>query len=108
MLRMLLPGLALVLLAAPAWAWTETLQWTIDPGATTYRVEKSIDNGATWTLVTATVTTPTHAYTGMEPGLVLFRFANCNAQGCMPRPTAGGWHDESKQLPGSPVNVGVQ
>ena len=72
MTRILL-ALALVLLvAAPAFAWTETYTWTADPSATSYKVEKSLDQGATWTSV-GTPATPSFSYTGTDTGVVLFR-----------------------------------
>ena len=93
--------------AAPAWAWTATYSWSPATGATSYKVEKTVDQGATWTLV-ASPTAPTYAYTGTEPGLVLFRISACNAVACTPRWADFLAHDESKQPPPAAMNLGVQ
>jgi hypothetical protein len=104
-LRVILVLAILVLaLARPAAAWTQSYTWSVSAGATSYKVEKSIDNGVTWT-VTGTPTTPALAYTGTEPGLVLFRYSACNANACVLRPADGLWHNEAAQLPFAPVNL---
>ena len=93
--------------ALPAWAWTATYSWSPATGATSYKVEKTVDQGATWTLV-ASPTTPTYAYTGTETGLVLFRVSACNANGCTVRSADGLWHNEAWQPPSAATNLGVQ
>lgn len=98
----------LLLWSASAYAWTTTYSWTSVPNASAYKIEKSVDNGATWTVVTATLTTPTFNYTGTETGLTLFRFSNCNSTGCTVRPADGHFHNEAWQPPTAPVNLGVQ
>src|SRR3990172_956714 len=96
--------LVLLALPTPAWAWTAVYSWSPVPTATIYRIEKSVDNGVAWTVVTATLTAPTYTYTGSEAGLVLFRVSACNANGCTVRPADGLWHNEAWQVPGAPVN----
>ena len=108
MRRILTTALILILAAVtPAWAWTATYSWSPATGATSYKVEKTVDQGATWTLV-ANPTSPTYAYTGTEAGLVLFRISACNAVACTPRWADFLAHDESKQPPATVTNLGVQ
>lgn len=90
---------AFILLAAEsASAWTLTMSWAASTGATSYRVDKSTDNGSTWATA-GTVTTPTFTYTGTEPGLVLFRVTAINAVGSNTRTADGIWHNEAFQVP---------
>jgi hypothetical protein len=100
-------GLIAVVVAAPAWAWTESFSWSPVTGATSYKVEKSADTGATWT-VASSPTAPAYVYTGTEPGLVLFRVSACNAIGCGVRAGTGFWHNEAWLPPPAPANLGVQ
>jgi hypothetical protein len=105
-----LPPVVLVLLlalAAPAHAWTATYTWAPSSGATGYKVEKSSDGGATWTVV-ASPTSATLNYTGTETGLTLFRVSACNGAGCTVRAADGLWHNEAWQPPAVPANLGVQ
>jgi hypothetical protein len=103
----LLAGLAVLVAVTAAEAWTAEYSWQATAGATSYRVEKSTDQGATWVLA-ASPTSPALVYTGTEPGLVLFRVSACNAVSCTVRPADGLWHDESKQPPAMPASLGVK
>ena len=98
---------ALLGAATPAWAWTATYSWAPVTGATFYKIEKTVDQGAAWTLA-ASPTAPTYTYTGTEPGLVLFRISACNANGCTVRSADGLWHNEAWQPPLAATNLGVQ
>jgi hypothetical protein len=107
-MKTLLFALALLLaIAAEAQAWSAVYSWAPSAGATSYRLEKSTDNGASWALVSATATSP-FTYTGTEAALTLFRLHACNATACTPRPADGFWHDESRQVPAAPASLGVQ
>jgi len=107
-MRRLIGGLlAVLLLAAPAWAYTEVYSWAPVTGATSYNVYKSVDSGTTWTLV-ASPTTPTYTYTGTETGLTLFRVAACNAQGCGLRAGDGFFHNDGWIIPLAPGGLQVQ
>lgn len=98
-------ALALIItITSPALAWTQQYTWTADPLATTYKVEKSVDNGVTWT-VAGTPATPSYTYTGTETGVVFFRVSNCNATGCTTRTYDGFWHNESWRPSGWPNNL---
>ena len=104
MKRILLALSLLLFLASPAFAWTETYTWTADPNATSYKVEKSLDSGTTWTSV-GTPSTPTFSYTGTDTGTVLFRVSNCNATGCTTRYWGGFWHNEAWRPAGQPTGL---
>jgi hypothetical protein len=101
----------LVLLGAqPAAAWTVTLSSDVTAGATNYKVEKST-NLTAWTEITnplARPTTPVVTYTGIETGVVYFRFSTCNAVGCTTRPQDGVWHNESLAPPPGPASIMTQ
>lgn len=85
-----------LLLPVTAHAWTMAMTWSAVPGATTYKVEQSADNGVTWTIVGGPLTTPGLVITnGTEPGLVLFRVSACNSNGCTVRSGDGLWHNEA-------------
>ena len=90
-----------------AQSWTAVYAWDAQAGATSYKVEKSTDNGTTWTVV-ASPTSPTFTYTGNEQGLVLIRVSACNANGCAVRSNDGFWHNQAWAPPGMPANVKVQ
>ena len=107
MKKILLGCFILLGIASPAWAWTETYSWIATAGATSYKIEKSVDSGATWTLVSSP-TTPTYTYVGAEPALVVFRISACNAVGCTIRAGDGFWHNEAWVPPAAPVNLQVQ
>lgn len=96
---------------AEAQAWTQPLKWDADPRATNYRVEKSVDNGASWSEATNPASrpaTPAFTYSGSETGLVLFRVLNCNASTCAVRADAGGWHNEAWKPVTFPANLVTQ
>lgn len=103
----LFAGFVLLLVPAPALSWTQTYSWSVVATATSYKVEKSVDNGVTW-VVAGTPATPTFAYTGTETGLVLFRISACNANACTLRPTDGLWHNDGAQFPLAPTNLSGQ
>jgi len=110
MLRKLLPLVALLVLASatPAHPWTQTGQ-AADPTATSFKIEKSTDNGATWSVAIASTISP-WTYTGLagETGLILFRVSGCNAVGCSIRPNDGTWHNEAWALPLVPAAITAQ
>jgi hypothetical protein len=105
-MKTILLVLSLLLLAVPSYAqaWSQQYTWSTDPLATSYKVEKSVDAGVTWTQV-GTPTTPTITYTGSETGTVLFRVSNCDAAGCTTRSYDGFWHNESWRPAGWPSNL---
>ena len=95
----------LLFLAAPAFAWSERYKWDPDPNAVSYRLEKSADAGATWTLALPDQATPDFTYAGSDTGTILFRTSNCGAVSCVPRPWGGYWHNEAWRPPSAPVNM---
>ena len=100
--------LAVCLLASTAWAWTETYSWSPVAGATSYTVEKSVNNGTTWTVAETGLTTTSYTYVGTETGLVIFRVSACNSNGCGVRAGDGLWHNEAWVPPLVPGNLQVQ
>lgn len=106
-LKTVLFCVSLLAIATPALGWTETYSWTAVSGATSYKVEKSIDTGATWTLV-ASPAVPTYVYVGTETNMTIFRVSACNAAGCTMRAASGVWHNEVWQPLSQPSNLGVQ
>ena len=105
-----------LLLALPTtvWAGAQILKWDDMPGATSYGVEQSVDNGAAWTPVTPT-SGPTCAtgrcsatVTAPATGLALFRVWAANAVGRTTRFGGGLWICESCAPPPPTTNVGVQ
>lgn len=105
---------AFLLLAAPAWAGPQVLSWDQITTATSYGVEQSVDNGATWTAVTPTagptcVTSRCSVtITAPSTGLVLYRVWAANSVGRTTRFNAGQWVCESCAPPPPAANVGVQ
>jgi len=105
--KLLVSALLVFGCVAPAWAWTEVYSWSASSGATSYRVERTTDNGTTWTQI-GSPTTPTFTYTGTEAGLTLFRISACNAITCVVRGGDGLWHNEVWQNPLAPSNLLAQ
>lgn len=92
--------------ATEAQSWSVELAWDATPGATSYRVEKSTDQGNSWVVVSPTnLTTPALTYTATDADLVLFRISGCNSQGCTIRIQDGLWHNEKWKLPGNTANL---
>ena len=116
MLRIIGVTISLLFLAAPAWAGQNVLSWDQVATATSYGVEQSLDNGATWVGATLTVgptcavTPPRCSATVTAPstGLALYRIWAANSIGRTTRFNAGLWVCESCAPPPTAVNVGVQ
>ena len=105
---------ASALTPAVAVAGPQVLSWDQIVAATTYGVEQSLDNGATWTAVTPT-TGPTcvasrcsATVSAPATGLTLYRIWAANAVGRTTRFTAGLWICESCAPPPPAANMGVQ
>src|SRR5258705_3413449 len=84
----------LLLIATPAWAWTKNYAIDPVPGATLYRLEKTVDAGVTWTTAVSDSVTPSFIYTGAETGLVLFRISAIIGSQVTTRTFDGLWHNE--------------
>lgn len=91
-----------------------TLLWDESPGATSYDIEASTDNGVTWAVVASPLasvcanTECNFTLTAPSTGRVLYRFVAKNAIGHTPRYDAGMWYCESCKPPSGPLNVGIQ
>lgn len=101
--------LALILLAYPVWAADFTLKWDESPGATGYRIYRSVDLGATWTMVQEVGAVTEYTLTGQPDGLMLYRAGAFNAAGENIRYTAGVFNWETApQPPAQPTGAGIQ
>lgn len=85
------------IVSTPAWtmAWTKTYAVDPVPGATSYRLEKTIDLGNTWIQAGPDSPTPTFIYTGTESGLILFRISALSGTTITTRTFDGLWHNEA-------------
>ncbi len=84
--------------------------WDAVGNADQYRIEKSIDLGATWT-VEGTVAAPTIIYTAIgveEDILVLFRVAALAGTAEAIRTWSGAWYDHRLVPPEPPAGMGIQ
>lgn len=107
---------ALALWVGWAEAGNITLEWGPSAGATSYTIEQSTDNGATWAQIAAPLPaactgTPARCRAPIvapSTGLVLFRFAAVNAVGKTTRYSEGVWHCQSCAPPPIPAGVGVE
>lgn len=110
-----------ILLALALWVgWAEAgnivVEWGPAAGATSYTIDQSTDQGATWAQVAAPtsavcVGTPVRCSAPLvapSVGLVLFRFSAVNAVGKTTRYSEGVWHCQSCAPPPIPAGVGVQ
>jgi len=98
--------LVTLLWTAPALAWSDVYSWTASSGATSYKVESSIDNGVTWVLA-GSPTTPTFTLTLTSTALTLVRISACNANGCATRSVSGFYHNEAWAPPLVPTNLTI-
>lgn len=89
-------------------AYEAHIIWDPEPKATHYKVEQSVDLGATWTLLDDTLTTPSYVATVPDTGLTLLRASNCDADGCLPRPASGIWVQPEWSPMQRPQTVGVE
>lgn len=87
--------IALLLITTPAWAWTKNYAVDPVPGASMYRLEKSLDLGVTWILAVPDSAAPAFTYNGTETGLVLFRISAINGLQVTTRTFDGLWHNEA-------------
>ena len=75
------------------------LDWDSNITGTTYKIEMSVDLGATW-LAAVTATTKPFVYPNVpEDKLVLFRVSAFNNAGQTVTRHAGAWYDHRKLLP---------
>lgn len=116
-MRMAFGIIAALLAVVSAWAGPQELSWDQSAGATSYGIEQSVDNGATWTAViptagpTCATTAPlrcTATVTAPASGLALYRVWAANAVGRTTRFSAGAWVCESCAPPAAVQQTGVR
>ena len=95
--------LVLMLFASPVWAADFTLKWDASPGATGYRIYRSVDMGATWTMVQETGNVTEFALTGQPDTLTLYRAGAFNGAGEQIRWDAGVFNWQSAPQPPAPA-----
>jgi len=86
--------LAVVIAPAAAQAWTETYTWAPSSGATSYRLETSVDGGSSW-MLQGTPPTTSFTLTMTSAGLTLVRVLPCKSSGCATTIPSGFWHNEA-------------
>jgi hypothetical protein len=102
-------SLAVALLCVTAQAADFTLKWDATPNATGYRIYRSVDMGATWTMVQEVGAVTEYTLTGQPDALTLYRAGAFNGTGEVVRYTAGVFNWESApQPPAQPTGAGIQ
>jgi len=92
-----------------AFAAEVTLVWDPSEGAIGYKIQKSIDLGATWSTPIDVGNVTMYKFTGVEENtLVLFRVSAYNQIGEAIRTEAGAWYDHRKKPPIQPLGLGVK
>jgi hypothetical protein len=109
MFRTLFFALILILITSVALAVDVDLKWDASAGATGYKIQKSVDLGATWSAAIDVGNVTTYKYTNVEENVVvLFRASAYNANGESIRTWSGAWFDSRKKPVSSPSGQGVQ
>lgn len=85
------------------------IRWDVTPGATGYKLQKSIDQGLTWSTPLDVGNVTSHTYANVEENtLVLFRASAYNAAGEAIRTWSGAWYDHRKKPVSSASGTGIQ
>jgi len=101
--------LAILLFCTNVYAADITLKWDASVGATGYRIYRSVDMGATWTMVQETGAVTEFALTGQPDTLTLYRVGAFNSLGDAIRYDAGAWSWASAPKPPAPATgTGIQ
>jgi hypothetical protein len=109
MKNLILSILFLLSLVSPAYAADVVLRWDPSAGATGYKIQKSIDAGATWQTPIDVGNITTYTYTNVEENaLVLFRTSAYNAMGESMRTWSGAWYDHRLRPINSPSGTAIQ
>ena len=81
------------------------LSWDADPRATEYRVEQSVDEGATWVLVVTSPTLPITVTGVPDSGLVLLRACASGATSDVCRDEVGFFYNGDWLPLSAPTNM---
>jgi F0F1-type ATP synthase membrane subunit a len=85
------------------------LAWDAATGATSYKLQMSLDQGVTWPQEKTVTTGTTYTWVGVpDTGLVLFRAISVNSQGVAMRTEAGAWYNGTWRLPTAPGGLGAK
>ena len=85
------------------------LAWDEVPGAASYKVQMSTDNGSSWDEERDAGAAASLVWNGApDTGLLLFRAVACNNIGEAIRYEAGAWYCGDWRLPAQPNGLGVQ
>ena len=100
---------SVLLFSGVAVAADVSLIWDPAPGAASYKIQMSTDQGVTWPVERTVPTGTTYTWTGApDTGLLLFRAVSVNAQGSAIRTEAGVWYNGAWKLPAQPGGFGVK
>ena len=106
--------LALLLLPASAWGWTENYSWTNQGAGITYNVyicdwTTATTPCAAWVKSNAApLATPAYVLTDANAFQTQVEIESCNAVGCSRRTGSGFFHDASRALPLASSNLTAQ
>jgi hypothetical protein len=85
------------------------LSWDAAVGATSYKIQMSTDQGATWAAERVVPSGTTFTWAGApDTGLVLFRAVSINAAGSAIRTDAGVWFNGAWKLPAPAGGLGAR
>ncbi len=109
MVKILFLTMVFVFLSYPVLAADVDLKWDLSPGATGYKIQRSVDLGVTWLTAVDVGNVLTYRYLNVEENvLVLFRATAYNANGESIRTWSGAWFDQRKKPVSSPSGQGIQ
>ena len=109
MRKLILACIFVLLLCVNAQAADITLKWDASQGATGYRIYRSVDMGATWTMVQEVGAVTEFALTGQPDALTLYRVGAFNSLGDAIRYDAGAWSWAQAPKPPAPATgTGIQ
>ncbi len=108
-MKKILFTILMLLIAVPAFPADVSLSWDAATGATSYKIQMSTDQGATWPTERAVPSGTTFVWTAApDTGLLLFRAVSINAAGSTIRTDAGVWFNGAWKLPAAAGKLGVQ
>jgi hypothetical protein len=108
-MKRILLVVAIIFIAVTVQAADVSLSWDAVAGATSYRIQMSTDQGATWTQEKNVPSGTALVWTGApDSGLLLFRAVAINSAGTSIRSDAGAWFNGSWKLPSAPGKLGMQ
>lgn len=86
-----------------------SFKWDASTGATGYKIYRSVDNGATWTMVKDVGLVTEITLTAQpDTGLVIYRVSAYNTVGESVRHWSGAWYNKSWEPPGQPAGAGIR